>query len=206
MSGATWTSLEVAKLAVAAATPVIVLIGGFWLNGRLKKVEHAQWSEQKIIERRITTYDQIALPLNQLYCFFCYVGSWKEMTPPEAIRIKRTLDQAVHVNSPWFRPEFLTAYYDLMNVLYSTFGPWGTDAKLKTLTDRRRQACRPNWNAAWDNCFAPPDQATEPAEVLRQHQRFIDYLREAIGSGGSPADLNARTAELARLGPVADRP
>ena len=38
--------------------------------------------------------------------------------------------------------------------------------------------------------------------MLRLHQRFIDCLREEIGSAGVPADLDARTAELARLGSV----
>jgi hypothetical protein len=68
MSAGYWNSLEVAKLAVAAATPIAVAVVGFWLNNRLKSVEQAQWSQQKVIERRITAYDDIAIPLNRLFC------------------------------------------------------------------------------------------------------------------------------------------
>ena len=65
-----WNSLEIAKLAVAVLTPIVVAAGGYWINGRLKSLEAAQWSQQKIVERRIQAYDQLAPFLNKILCFF----------------------------------------------------------------------------------------------------------------------------------------
>lgn len=93
MVAASWTSLEITKLVVAGLTPVLVAALGFWLNRRLKSLEQAQWAQQKVIDRRIKAYDELAKPLNELFCFFCYVGSWKEITPPDLVRLKRELDQ-----------------------------------------------------------------------------------------------------------------
>lgn len=64
MEEATWNSLEIAKLVVAGLTPLFVATIGFWLNRRLKSLEQAQWSQQKVIERRIKAYDELAQPLN----------------------------------------------------------------------------------------------------------------------------------------------
>ena len=50
---AVWNSLEVAKLGVAALTPIPVAAIGYRINRRLKSLEAAQWAQQKIIERRI---------------------------------------------------------------------------------------------------------------------------------------------------------
>jgi len=206
MSSGQWTSLEVVKLVVAAATPVVVAGVGFWLNRRLKSVEQAQWSQQKVIERRITAYDTLAVPLNELFCFFCYVGGWKELTPPEAVRLKRRIDQAVHVNAPLFEKKFLDLYNELMGVLFSTFGRWGSDATLKTLPDRREEAAGEDWDPAWTECFAPRDQATEPDDVKRPYGRFMAYLAEAIGvqkvdehllgSTQTPGNFDARAAGI----------
>ena len=55
-----WNSLEVAKLLVSALTPLAVLTFGFWINRRLKRVEHLQWASQKVIEKRLVVFDQVA--------------------------------------------------------------------------------------------------------------------------------------------------
>jgi hypothetical protein len=208
MSGAGWTSLEIAKFAVAAATPIIVLIAGLWFNWKLKSIEEAQWSHQKIIERRIEAYDEIATPANELFCFFSYVGGWKELTPAGAVQIKRTLDQKVHVNAPLFEPKFLALYDDLMGVFFATFIEWGVDAKLKTHTERRRKVWGAGWDPEWDKCFVDPDkeEISTPDEVKLPYGRFMAYMAEAIGvpkvdehllgSGQTPANFEDRAAAI----------
>lgn len=72
-----WSSLEIVKLAVAACTPF----------------ERAQWTNQKLIERRIAVFDEMAPLLNDLFCFFRFVGDFRAITPPEAVSRKRSLDR-----------------------------------------------------------------------------------------------------------------
>jgi hypothetical protein len=176
-----WTSLEIAKLAVAALTPLLVVAAGFWLNGRLKSLEQAQWSRQKVIERRITAYDELARPLNDLFCFFCYVGSWKELQPSNVVALKRKLDQTAHISAPLFDKDFLNQYNALLDQCFATFGRWGDDAKLRTLPDRRRQAAETSWQEDWDECFAGTDEVTEPEDVKKAYGELMAYLARAIG-------------------------
>jgi hypothetical protein len=127
---ATWSGLEIAKLVVAALTPIVVAAAGYWINRRLRSLEAAQWSQQKIVERRIQAYDELAPSLNRLFCFFAYVGSWKETQPAEVISLKRSLDERAHISAPLFDADFLRLYNELLDCCFTTFGIWGEDAKL----------------------------------------------------------------------------
>lgn len=185
----TWNSLEIAKLVVAGLTPLFVAIIGFWLNRRLKSLEQAQWSQQKVIERRIKAYDELAAPLNQLFCFFCYVGSWKELDPPALVRLKRQMDQTAHVSAPLFDQYFLLRYNALIDRCFATFGRWGDDAKLRTLPDRRQEAAGSSWQIEWDGCFAAREEASEPSDVKAAYAELMAYLAQAIGAVGVDAHL-----------------
>jgi hypothetical protein len=212
VNGGNWTWLEVAKLSVAAATPVIVLIAGFFLNRRLKKVEQAQWSMQKVVERRIAAYDEIATTANQLYCYFSYVGGWKELTPPEAIKLKRKLDQVVYINVPLFEPKFKVLYEELIAAFFTTFGKWGTDAKLRTHTGRREESFGSEWDSDWAKYFVAHDEAMNPKFVQNPYGRFMAYLGEAVGvpkvdehllgSTQTPSDFEVRAAGIVSTTPI----
>ena len=119
------TPLEIAKLLVGALTPIVVAVPGYWLNRRLKSLESAQWAQQKIVERRIQAYDELAPALNKLFCFFGYVGGWKEIEPPTMIALKRTLDERAHISAPLFDRDFLKVYNELLERCFTTFGGWG---------------------------------------------------------------------------------
>src|SRR5690349_11712266 len=57
MDATAWSSLEVAKLAAAVATPVAVVLLGIFVNNRIKRLEDAQWTRRTLIERRMKIYD-----------------------------------------------------------------------------------------------------------------------------------------------------
>jgi hypothetical protein len=179
---ALWNSLEVAKVLVAGLTPVFVAVAGFYLNRRLKSLEQAQWSQQKVIERRITAYDQLAPLLNRLFCFFCYVGSWKESNPPEIISLKRKIDHFAYVSAPLFDGNFLRNYEALMDQCFSTFGKWGEDAKLRSLADRREQVAGADWDSSWNSCFSERAKSSEPDDIKVAYAGLMAYLAESIGA------------------------
>jgi hypothetical protein len=185
MKESAWNSLEIAKLSIAALTPVFVAIVGFWLNRRLKSLEQAQWSQQKVIERRIKAYDDLATPLNQLFCFYCYVGTWKELSPPEVVQMKRKLDQTAYTSAPLFDDQFLPRYNALMDACFTILGEWGTDAKLRTLPDRREEAAHmagKPWRPTWESCFASRDEKCDPNQVKDAYADLMAYLAAAIGA------------------------
>ena len=194
-----WNSLAVATLAVTALTPIVVAVAGYWLNGRLKSLESAQWAQQKIVERRISAYDDLAPHLNRLYCYFAYVGSWKEITPPDIISLKRRLDERAYISAPLFDRDFLRLYTELTDLCFASFGKWGADARLRTLPDRRRAAAGA-WDPTWDPYFAQRADEVAPEEVKLAYTRLMAYLAAAmgatevdahmLGTGRTPANYN----------------
>ena len=86
MAGTAWNSLEVVKLVVAAATPVLVLLLGVVVSRAARRLEEAQWANRTLIERRLELYDEMAERLNDLYCFFGLFGNFREVEPPVAVR------------------------------------------------------------------------------------------------------------------------
>ena len=70
-----WNSLEVVKLLVGILNPIALLIIGWFINKRLKKVEQSQWLNQKMIEKRLEIYDKLAPSFNDLFCFYTNVGN-----------------------------------------------------------------------------------------------------------------------------------
>jgi len=100
--GAEWSSLEFAKLAVAALTPIILFVLGYKVTQTARRIEQAQWTRQKLVERRLELYEEMAPKLNDLFCCFTLVGHFQEVTPPEAILRKRATESSTltHRYSP----------------------------------------------------------------------------------------------------------
>ena len=56
-----------------------------------------QWTNQRLIEKRLTLYDTVAPQLNALLCFYTWIGYWKDISPDDVIRAKRELDRTFHI-------------------------------------------------------------------------------------------------------------
>ncbi|HEY3309678.1 MAG TPA: hypothetical protein VGJ93_14590 [Desulfuromonadaceae bacterium] len=84
-----WTSLEVVKLISSSLTPLVIAGVGVYIHRLTKRFEHLQWRNQKLVEKRLNIYDDLAPLLNENLCYFTCVGSWKEKTPSEVIASKK---------------------------------------------------------------------------------------------------------------------
>ena len=178
-----WNSLEIAKLIISALTPVMVVLIGLWISRSLKRLEYLQWTNQKITEKRIAVFEELAPLLNDLLCYFTFVGCWKELSPPEVVERKRKMDRIVHVNAPLFSEEFVTRYNDFINDCYRTYSGWGRDAQLRTLSDRRRKAAGDSWNTQWDVYFTDKHSCSSPQEVKSQYQLLMSCFSKELGVG-----------------------
>jgi len=180
---ATWNSLEIAKLIVAALTPLLVAAIGLWINHRLKGIEYLQWTNQKLTEKRITVFEQLAPLLNDLLCYFTFVGCWKDLTPPDMVGRKRDMDRIVHVNAPLFSREFVNRYNDFINSCYQTYTGWGRDAKLRTPSERRKSAAGGEWKSVWQECFTDEDGVVDPKTIRGAYQRLMTCFSAELGVG-----------------------
>lgn len=184
-AGTSWSSLEIVRLAVDILTPLSVTALGWLISRRLKRLELVQWTNQKLIEKRLDIYDRIAPLLNRLLCFYTWVGDWKDISPDEVIRTKRELDKTLHLYRHLFDDGVYLAYQDFMRALFETHAGAGLDAKIRSHIespdgDRARHGSQA-WQAAWAQRFSTAD-VVDRAEVRRLYLRIMATLRTALGA------------------------
>ena len=178
-----WTSLEVTKLIVSGLTPLVVVGLGFWINRRLKDFEHLQWASQKVVEKRIEVYEEVVPLLNDLLCYFTFLGCWKELTPPDVVGIKRKLDRTMHVNAPLFPPTIMDAYQEFIALCYQTYSGWGKDALLRTPFQHRMEAAGDEWDESWSEYYSDPLKHSEPDKIKAAYHTVVERMASELGIG-----------------------
>lgn len=156
MSTRDW--VDYTTLATNALGPIVAAFFGYWILRVTKRLEHAQWRNQKLVEKRIEVWDDIGPVINDIYCYCLRVGSWKELTPPEAVAKKRAADKLMYLNRPYFSADFFDRYQHLINTCFEPFQGHGENAKLKSMAWEHKNV-HEYWDESWDTCFldAPLD-------------------------------------------------
>lgn len=160
------TTLDVIRTIAAVAVPIIVAVVGYWLSQRLKELEANEWRNQELIKARLTYYQSLAPQLNDLMCYFTFIGGWKGLTPPNVISLKRNLDREFYSALPLFSPSCGKAYDRFMETCFATFGTWGRDACLKTGFVERRAAFGDAWKPEWQEMFTHEERQEVPKHEL----------------------------------------
>jgi hypothetical protein len=185
-SAPTWNSLEVAKLVVAAFTPVAVAFLGFWIARHLRRVEQLQWASQKAVEKRLEVFTALAPILNDLYCYFDFIGEWKMKDPRELLLVKRNADRCFYVNAALFSPSFQRLYEVFMAVLFVP-GPLEeheTAARIKSdVAVRKEMFARrgEKWKAEWDGHFVSKGPIPKHDEILAAYQGLMAAFVRELG-------------------------
>lgn len=183
MPSGPWNWLEVVKLTAGVLTPAALAIFGIYINRVTKRFEQRQWRSQKLTEKRLAVYDELAPLLNDLLCYFTYVGCWRDLDPPAAVGLKRVIDKKIHLAAPLFSPDFFSACMTFQNLCFETYTGWGRDAALRTQVMRRQQSRASNWNTEWDAFFS--QNPSDPTEIRLAYQRIMQAFAEDIGVNSS---------------------
>jgi len=154
MNPSPWNSLEVVKLITGLLIPVSLAVLGVYIHRVTKRFEYILWRNQKLIEARLAVYHDLAPLLNDLLCYFTYIGSWKELDPPAVVAQKRIVDKKIHLAAPLFSESFFSACTNFQNLCFETYSGWGCDAKLRTRFQRRQQAHADKWKTEWNDYFS----------------------------------------------------
>lgn len=85
MAAGPWNWLEIAKLLASLLIPITLAVFGVYVHRITKRFEHLQWRSQKLIEKRLSIYDELAPLFNDLLCYFTYVGGWRDLNPPDVV-------------------------------------------------------------------------------------------------------------------------
>jgi hypothetical protein len=179
--------LEIVKLIVSLLTPIIILLVGIWVTQLAERFKAILWSNQKVIEKRIVIYDELAPMLNDLYCYFQFVGNWKELTPPQILEIKRRLDKKAHLYAPLFSPAYLSLYNDFIHLCFETFVGPGLDARLRTpiasFDGDRKEVSTTQWNERWDEMFSDAEEVTSKNELKDKYKSLMSRFSRELGIG-----------------------
>jgi hypothetical protein len=146
-------NIQVLQLIVAVvagiATPVAVWYLGHRFQSGLSASQQqfqAKLSElQQDHERRLATtewrrqsLDRLRPLLNDLYCYYLWVGTWKELSPSDIIARKRELDREFLSQQILFSNQLYTAYQRFMNACFvpQAGGPGGDALMLTTIVSK----------------------------------------------------------------------
>ncbi|XLS28093.1 hypothetical protein ACJD0Z_12885 [Flavobacteriaceae bacterium M23B6Z8] len=172
-----WNSLEVVKVIVSIATPLIGGIIAYRLSKIGKDLEKKQWAGRKIIEKRLEFYDRVVPDLNDLYCYYHRFGNWKELLPTEIILKKRNLDKEFHIYSHLFKKNIINKYQIFIHNCFKTYTGWGNDAKLK-MNLVKRQGLE-GWKSEWDDLFVP-DEQVEPESFKKSYDQLLYVIKREL--------------------------
>ena len=178
MEAGPWNWLEVAKLATGVLSPAAIAALGVYIHRVTKRFEHLQWRSQKLVEKRLAIYDDLAPKFNDLLCYFTYVGSWRDKSPLEVVALKREIDRKLYLAAPLYSPGFFQACIELVNLCYQTYTGWGNDAKLRTAFGRRKEALA-EWDLRWEACFST--EVTDVNQIRRAYAEVMRVFAEDIG-------------------------
>ena len=209
-SGSLWNSLEIVKLVVSGLTPVVVLLLGIWISRLARRLEELQWANRTIVEWRIKVYDEVATLLNDLSCYYTFVGNWKDLNPPQVVSLKRDLDKKIHTAAPLFSKKFLSLYFTFIHACFETYTGWGKDARLRTPINRHREAAGDHWRKEWEELFSPAERCEAPSAIRSAYQALMSDFAEELGlgidqpnvpSGGIPSNIWPSRMTGRRSGP-----
>lgn len=174
MLESTWNGFEILKIAISATTPILVLILGIKINNSIKRAERSTALRSEI-------YKGIGAHLNDIYAYLNFVGSWKELTPPQIIAHKRVVDKTMYTYKPFFSNELFKTYERFMNEAFSTYQAAGTDARIRskiTTKNGDRRTSTAMWKQNWENCFT--DERNQQAQRIA-YDDFLAQLARDLG-------------------------
>ena len=172
------------KLAASFTTPIIVAIAGYYLNKRLKSIDDAQWQSRKIIEKRLAIFDEVAPELNKVFCFCHFLGYWKEISPLEMIKTKRSLDRSVNIYRHLLSEDFYIAYNAFIHTAFRTYTGHGKDALIRSQIENhwgdQRVHATYQWDASFDSMF-DRDNLPSDVELEKNYLLSMHALRKCVG-------------------------
>ena len=162
-------------------TPIIVLVLGIFVQRSLKQIEQAQWSSRKIIEKRISVYDETTPLLNDILCYMIYIGNWKELTPRQMLDCKRKLDKSMHLAAPLFSKMWIEKYNEFIHLCFKTYTGMGQDAKLRTSLEQRREFSRELWKDEWNELFSKETACSLPKDIIMAYDELMTCFSNELG-------------------------
>ena len=171
-----WIIIVFACMIIAILTPIIMLILAFRFSRSMKRMSKKQWSNQKIVEKRLEIYDKMVPKLNDIYCFYCYIGNWNDITPMAVLRLKRELDKDMNIYASLFSENLSKKYMDFKQLCFVSMSGWEQDEKIKSYYELRQQN-NLDWDDGWIQYF-DPNNVVEAIKLKEKYDELIESFKE----------------------------
>jgi len=173
-----WRSLAWAAMFLAILTLILVAYLAIRFSRSLKRLSKKHWSNQKIVEKRIEIYDKMVPKLNDLYCFFCYIGNWNELSPLVILRVKKELDKDMNVYASLFSENLANKYAAFKQLCFVSMSGWEQDEKIKSYYELRQQN-NVDWQDGWIQYF-DTNNVVEAIKIKERYEELIDSFKEDL--------------------------
>jgi hypothetical protein len=166
------------KFGVEIAGPIVAAFFGYLILRVTNKLQKSQWRSQKVIEKRISEWDNLRSDLNDIFCFCTRVGGWKAMTPLDAIARKRSADKKMHLARPYFSERFFSLYLVFIKTCFAQFQGHAVDAKIRSPLWEHKNARQLTWDPAWDELFF--DQPSTEDQLWAAYDSLLVTVSEEL--------------------------
>lgn len=173
-----WRSLAIATMIIAILTPIIMVILAFRFSRSIKRMNKKQLSNQKIVEKRIEIYDKMVPKLNDIYCFYCYIGNWNEITPKAVLRLKRELDKDMNIYASLFSEDLSKKYMAFKQLCFVSMSGWEHEEKIKSYYELRQQN-NLDWEDGWTQYF-DTNNVIEATKIKERYDELIEAFKEDL--------------------------
>ncbi|OQW90915.1 MAG: hypothetical protein BWK78_05940 [Thiotrichaceae bacterium IS1] len=175
-----WDAILVQVFNPAIFAAVVWLVG-MWLEKRIfQRMEEERQFGQLIMDQRLKVYHETAPLLNDLLCFYTRVGCWKDLTPPQILKIKRQLDRTIHIARPLFSDPFFVEYQAFIGLCFEMYLGKGENAKLRCKLENYRDFLV-NWQSEWEPMFTSTDKATKSENIHIAYERLMSIFASELG-------------------------
>jgi hypothetical protein len=168
------STLDIVSVVISAFIPIAIFAAGALLAAQARRHEDVQWVRRKKYDTRLERWQEISPKLNDLLCFFMLYGHFREVTPPDAIKLKRQLDRAVFANKHIFGQGFLDDYRTLMDACFQTYVHLGEDAKIRASVWQQRAERGPTWREEWTPLFVAEEDASPSHDIERAYNNLFE--------------------------------
>ncbi len=164
--------LEVAKLGIAALTPLMTGLIGVLVLHLGTKLDVTKHLNHELLKKRLALFEDIAPKLNDVFCFYQALGHWAELSPEEVIRRKRAIDRSIQVNRYLFRSDFWDEYQRFEKAHFDMFAAVGQPARLRLDLEHMRERMGDSFKSEW-----MPLVSSNPGDHQEQREHYQALMR-----------------------------
>jgi len=175
-------NIKIAEVVVSFITPLLVVLLGWRVRQLERRLKLSEYAEQKVMDWRLSVYQDVAPILNDIYCFVTYRGAWKHLKPTQIIESKRTVDKKVSIYAPYLSADWNAAYEGFMDACFATYAGKGKDAQLRCGFESHKEFGDYPWEERWNDMFVSDQSGkTDKDELSRRYNSLLDRFAGELG-------------------------